>query len=414
MLFSCHCAIFVARKCGNLNCVIDNGLTRLNTVGFPGLAEPADIWKTNLYKNNMNKRTIFTFLFLLVALFAVAQEYTISCAVKPEFNGKTAYIVNKNAGDTIAACEIVDNAFMYKGEICSQAVIDVVVNRPKGMVASVLIEGGSDVVVDMTVRPVKINDNGGLNDKLNAMYAAVKERSVALSGLAKKLHEEGKSEEEILAATTAETEALYDVYRNTITENRDNILGAFVLNLVARQFYSSVEALDAVMADVKYSGEFRALKKIRTALYYGGLTKAGNKFIDFAGFAIDDAAVRLSDYVGKGKYVLVDFWASWCGPCKNEMPHIIEVNRQYTGERFMVIGVNIGDENGKFKAAVAELGIDYPQIFIPRNSKDEDNAALLYNVETIPHLILFAPDGTIKERGIPGSALHEKLDEYLK
>lgn len=414
MLFSCHCAIFVARKYGNLNCVIDNGLTRLNTVGLPGLAEPADIWKTNLYKNNMNKRTIFTFLFLLVALFAVAQEYAISCAVKPEFNGKTAYIVNKNAGDTIAACEIVDNAFMYKGEISSQAVIDVVVNRPKGMVASVLIEGGSDVVVDMTVRPVSIKDNGGLNDKLNAMYAAVKERSVALSGLAKKLHEEGKSEEEILAATTAETEALYNVYRNTMNENRDNILGAFVLNLVARQFYSSVEALDAVMADVKYSGEFRALKKIRTALYYGGITKPGDKFIDFAGFAVDDTAVRLSDYVGKGKYVLVDFWASWCGPCKNEMPHIIEVNKKYTGERFMVVGVNIGDENGKFKAAVAELGIDYPQIFIPRDSKDEDNAVLLYNVETIPHLILFAPDGTIMERGIPGSALHEKLDEYIK
>ena len=359
-------------------------------------------------------KAIFTFVFLTIVMSATAQEYTISCTVKPEFNGAAAYILNKNTGDTIASCDIADSVFKYKGEICSQAVIDVVVNRPKGMVASVLIEGGSDVVVDMTVRPVSINDNGGLNDMLNAMYAAVKERSVALNGLAKKLHEEGKSEEEILAATTAETEALYDVYRNTITENSDNILGAFVLNLVARQFYSSVEALDAVMADVKYSGEFRALKKIRTALYYGALTKPGCKFIDFAGFAIDDAAVRLSDYVGKGKYVLVDFWASWCGPCKNEMPHIIEVNKQYTGEKFMVVGVNIGDENGKFKAAVAELGIDYPQIFIPRNSKDEDNAVLLYNVETIPHLILFAPDGTIMERGIMGGALHEKLNEYLK
>ena len=359
-------------------------------------------------------KTIFTFILSAIAMCATAQEYTISCTVKPEFNGKTAYIVNKNAGDTIASCEIVDNAFVYKGEIYSQAVVDVVVNRAKGMVASVLLKGGSDVAVDMTVRPVVVSDNGGLNDKLNAMYATVKERSVALSGLAKKLHEEGKSEEEILAATTAEPEALYDVYRNTITDNRDNILGAFVLNLVARQFYSSAEALDAVMADVKYSGEFRALEKIRTALYYGGLTKAGNKFVDFAGFALDDSAVKLSDYVGKGKYVLVDFWASWCGPCKKEMPHIIEVNKQYAGDKFMVIGVNIGDDNAKFKAAVAELGIDYPQIFIPRNSKDENNAALLYNVEMIPHLILFAPDGTIQERGFMGSEVEEKLKEYLK
>lgn len=362
----------------------------------------------------MNRRIFITFVSMLVSLFSVAQDYRIFGTVNVDYNDKPVCLINKNSGDTIARSTVVDGNFSFSGSLDDQAVIDVVVNRPKGMAASVLIEGGSDVVVDMTVRPVSIKDNGGLNDKLNAMYAAVKERSVALSGLAKKLHEEGKGEEEILAATTAETEALYDVYRNTMNENRDNILGAFVLNLVARQFYSSVEALDAVMADVKYSGEFRALKKIRTALYYGGITKPGDKFIDFAGFTVDDTAVRLSDYVGKGKYVLVDFWASWCGPCKNEMPHIIEVNKKYTGERFMVVGVNIGDENGKFKAAVAELGIDYPQIFIPRDSKDEDNAVLLYNVETIPHLILFAPDGTIKERGIPGSALHEKLDEYIK
>lgn len=362
----------------------------------------------------MNKKTILTFAFFFVSLFAVAQGYTVSCVVKPEFNGKTAYIVNKNAGDTIAACEIIDNAFRYEGEICCQAVLDVVVSRPKGMVATLLVENGSDIVVDMVERPARINDNGGLNDRLVAMYAAVQERSAALSALASRLNEEGKSEEEILAATTAETEALYDVYRNAITDNRDNILGAYVLNLVARQFYSSAEALDSVMDEVKFSGEFRALEKIRTALYYGGLTRPGNDFVDFGGFAIDDAAVRLSDYVGKGKYVLVDFWASWCGPCKKEMPHIIEVDKQYSGDRFMVIGVNIGDDNAKFKAAVAELGIGYPQIFIPRNSKDEDNAALLYNVEMIPHLILFAPDGKILERGIMGSELDEKLKEYLK
>ena len=359
-------------------------------------------------------KTIFTLILSVAAMFATAQEYKIACLVKPEFNGKTAYIINKNAGDTIAACEIADNGFVYNGNICCQALIDVVVNRAKGMVATVLVEKGSDVMVDMTGRPAKISDNGGMNDRLAGMYATVKERSAALSNLAKKLHEEGKSEEEILAATTAETEALYDVYRNTITENSDNMLGAYVLNLVARQFYSSAEELDAVMSKVKFSGEFRALEKVRMALYYGEKTKVGNMFLDFGGFSLDGKPVRLSDYVGKGKYVLVDFWASWCGPCKKEMPKVIEADGKYTGDKFMVIGINVGDKEDSFRAAVPELGITYPQIFVPRNSKDADNAALLYNVETIPHMILFAPDGTIVKRGMHGAELEELISRSLK
>lgn len=362
----------------------------------------------------MKMRTIFTFILAVAAMFATAQEYKIACIVKPEFNGKTAYIINKNAGDTIAACEIVDNGFVYHGDICCQAVLDIVVDRAKGQVATVLVEKGSNIVVTMVERPAVINDNGGMNDRLATMYATVKERSAKLSGIAKKLHEEGKSEEEILAATTAETEALYDVYRNTIAENSDNILGAYLLNLVARQFYSSAEELDAIMSKVKFSGEFRALEKIRTALYYGEKTKAGNMFIDFGGFSLDGKSVRFSDYAGKGKYLLVDFWASWCGPCKKEMPKVIEAYNKYSGDKFIVIGVNIGDKEDSFRAAVPELGITYPQIFVPRNSKDEDNAVLLYNVETIPHLMLIAPDGTILERGIHGAELEERIMNFIK
>lgn len=360
------------------------------------------------------RKTIFTFIFMAVAMIATAQEFTISCKVAPDYNGKTAYIVNKNANDTIAECVIADNAFKYSGEICCQAVIDVVVNRPKGLYATVLVGKGTNAVVDMTTRPAMVSDNGGMNDALAAMYAEVKERSTALGALAKRLHEEGKSEEEILVATTAETEALYDVYRNTINDNRDNMLGAFVLNMVARQFYTSADELDAIMAKVKFSGEFRALDKIRTALYYGEKTKAGNMFIDFGGFSLDGKPVRFSDYAGNGKYLLVDFWASWCGPCKKEMPKVIEAYNKYAGDKFVVIGVNIGDKEESFRAAVPELGIPYPQIFIPRNSKDEDNAALLYNVETIPHLMLIAPDGTILERGMHGAELEELISRSLK
>lgn len=359
-------------------------------------------------------RTLITILFTAVVSCAVAQDYTISCNVSADYNGKSAYLVNKNGGDTISSCIIADGAFSFGGKLDDGALLDVVVNRIKGVAASVLAEKGMKIAVDMTTRPAKVSDDGGLNDRFAAIILSVKEASGRLGARAKQLYDEGKSEEEVLEIMKDDTDSLYDIYRNAIKENRNNILGAYLLSLAARQIYASSAELDAVMSDVKYSAKFKSLKKIRTALYYGEKTRPGNMFVDFSGFSLDGTASKLSDYVGKGKYVLVDFWASWCGPCKKAMPKVIELNNRYSGDKFMTIGVNIGDVEEKFKATAAELGIPYPQIFVPKNSSDENNAAMLYNVETIPHLILFAPDGTILERGFGENELESKLEKCIK
>lgn len=362
----------------------------------------------------MNRRTVITFVFMLVSLFSMAQDYKISGTVSTDYNDKPVYLINKNGGDTIAHSTVVDGKFGFAGSLADQAVLDVVVNRIKGLAATVLVGEDTDASVNMTVRPVAIGDNGGLNEKLAEMYAGVIMASRESNALGAKLREEGKSEEEIAAATNAARSGLHDVYRNTISDNRDNILGAFVLNMVARDLYASYEALDAKMAEVKYSAAFASLDKFRTGLYYAGMTGPGKMFVDFAGLSLDGTASKLSDYVGKGKFVLVDFWASWCNPCRKEMPNIIEANAKYASDKFMVVGVNIGDVYDKFKAAVEELGIGYAQISVPKDCKEADNATVLYNVETIPYLILFAPDGTILERGFHGNELSEKIELYVK
>jgi thiol-disulfide isomerase/thioredoxin len=117
----------------------------------------------------------------------------------------------------------------------------------------------------------------------------------------------------------------------------------------------------------------------------------------------------LSDYVGKGKYVLVDFWASWCGPCRGEIPTIIELYNKYAGEKFEVLGVATWDEPEDTKKAIEELGIKYPQIM---NAQQAGSDA--YNIEGIPEIILFAPDGTIVKRGLRGEAMVKAVEEALK
>ena len=181
---------------------------------------------------------------MLVSLFSVAQDYKITGTVSADYNDKPVYLINKNGGDTIARSTVVDGKFCFAGSLADQAVLDVVVNRIKGLAATVLVGEGADASVNMTVRPVAISDNGGLNDKLVEMYANVVKVSREVNALGAQLREEGKSEEEVAAATNAARAGLHDVYRNTISDNRDNILGAFVLNMVARDLYASYEALE--------------------------------------------------------------------------------------------------------------------------------------------------------------------------
>lgn len=136
-------------------------------------------------------------------------------------------------------------------------------------------------------------------------------------------------------------------------------------------------------------------------------TSEGAMFVDFSA-EYDGKTQKLSDYVGKGKYVLVDFWASWCGPCRREIPNLIDVYNKYKGSKFEVIGVATWDEPDDTKAAIAELNIPYPQIM---NAQEAGSAA--YGIRGIPEIILFAPDGKIVKRGLRGSDIETEVKKCL-
>ncbi|MDE5981074.1 MAG: TlpA family protein disulfide reductase [Bacteroidaceae bacterium] len=133
----------------------------------------------------------------------------------------------------------------------------------------------------------------------------------------------------------------------------------------------------------------------------------GQMFVDFEA-TYEGKTTKLSDYVGKGRYVLADFWASWCGPCRMEVPNLIAVHDKYAGDKFTVLGVATWDEPADTKAAVDELGINYPQML---NAQQAGSDA--YDIEGIPEIILFAPDGTILARGLRGEAIEKAVSEAL-
>ena len=113
----------------------------------------------------------------------------------------------------------------------------------------------------------------------------------------------------------------------------------------------------------------------------------------------------------RGKYVLVDFWASWCGPCRRENPNIVKAYKKYSKENFTILGVSLDEDREKWLEAIAADGLEWKQI---SDLQQWNSAAVpLYGFEGIPYNVLVDPEGKIIAKELRGEALDQKLDELF-
>ena len=134
---------------------------------------------------------------------------------------------------------------------------------------------------------------------------------------------------------------------------------------------------------------------------------AGDAFADFTGVDINSKQVKLSDYAGKGKYVLMEFWASWCGPCRKTIPLLKEIYDEYSVKGLVMVSVDASERDIRdgFAAAGRE-GIVWHTIFSKESTPCE-----LYDVQYIPRAILIGPDGKIVSTEVNIYGLPAVLDD---
>lgn len=134
-------------------------------------------------------------------------------------------------------------------------------------------------------------------------------------------------------------------------------------------------------------------------------------FKDASLVSIKDDKVKLSDYVGKSEYVLVDFWASWCGPCMREMPNVKAAYEKYKSRGLQVLGINLDKDQNAWKNAVGRLELKWPQL----SDMNEQGSVVanLYAVKYIPYIVIFDKSGKMVAKNLHGEALAKKLEELM-
>lgn len=131
---------------------------------------------------------------------------------------------------------------------------------------------------------------------------------------------------------------------------------------------------------------------------------------DFSSTTIDGNTLKLSDY--RGKYVFIDFWASWCGPCRGENPNVVEAYKKYSGKNIVFIGVSLDTDKDKWAAAIQKDNLTWKHV---SDLKGWSSAiAQLYNVQSIPANFLIDPHGNIVAQNLRGPALEQGLEKFLK
>ena len=343
----------------------------------------------------MNKKTIITALLALVAMAGWAQtnKYTIhgnfakvaEAMSKQGLSFDSVTLVNPATPEVVARQSIQNGVFTIQGTV------------DKPYYAMLNIGISSEV-------------NGEIKRKNSRMPIIIEPGDIQFDGNNRVPIIKGTPLNDVLSDVTSKRNApdFIETVKGLVIQHKDDAVAIPLLLMLDDSMVEPdilLTLIGQLSEDAQHHPHVAKVKGKAEILLFR--PKEGDMFKDFA-VAYDGKTTRLSDYVGRGKYVLVDFWASWCGPCHQEIPNLIALYEKYKDKEFLVLGVTAQDNPEASLKAIDEMQIPYPQIL-----NAQKIATDIYGIDALPETILFAPDGTIFARGLRGEELEKKLAEIF-
>ena len=308
---------------------------------------------------------------------AHAADYTLTIPVSEDEDGLTAYLVDYDSGAKIDSTVIADNTVTFKGSVERPVLAQLVID---GSRAGMLVLEQGNIVGNLQQRSFS---GTGLNDalidfgkKMGELQAAFRSLKNDSAGMAK----------------AVQLQADYDrLMRSTIDANKNNPIGYYLF--LQEAYEMDLAQLDKALAENPVMAESQRMKRLRENLLKKSETSVGKMYKDFTIIQPDGSRKSLSDYVGKGNYTLVDFWASWCGPCIRETKVIKQLYEKYNGKGIDFLGVAVWDKPDDTLAAIKAHDLPWQQIINAQTIPTD-----IYGISGIPCIILLDPQGRIVSR----------------
>jgi thiol-disulfide isomerase/thioredoxin len=368
------------------------------------------------------KKGLFIVLSICVSFFSCKEKnaYTITGSFSADcWNGKYVYLLNFDGRkpNAIDSTIVENRQFAFSGIASDTPRVCSIAFDKAGAYAYLILEKGDiKMTLDTAAAPVfSVANTSGtlLNDSLQKLVTELNSLYAELYGKMNEPEKELTKEQylqELDAQKTLDAQCQNTLY-GYIKSNMATPVGEYFF--LSNASYLKDDMISELIAlSLPQFKESERVQRIGDRAKARIATKEGTTFSDINGLTPDGKAVALSNYAGKGKIVLVDFWASWCGPCIRSLPALKAVYEKHKRNGFEIVGVSLDDEGDAWKNAIKTYGITWIQF---SNLKGwNDPSAATYGITSIPRTILIGADGTVLAQNIEPRELDYKLDELLK
>lgn len=377
------------------------------------------------------KKIILTTIAAVFTLAAVAQTgYTIKGQIGKLGKPAKAYLlINMEGKEHLDSATLVNGAFSFKGSVPSamsatlrlkhDAVIDTPGKRVKidGMAIILGNENititGKDSLSTAVIKGSTLTDESKKVDGfLGPIYAKFQDLNKEFAQQPEVKKQDKAYIQDLEARAKVIEKEIFDAKINYVKQNPDKHMALMALNSTLGPGFDAVEmekVFETLSPDLKksYFG-----KQVAERIVTFKKTQEGVEAADFSQPDLDGKMVKLSDY--RGKYVLIDFWASWCAPCRRENPNLVKVYDQYKSKGFEILGVSLDKaaDKAKWVKAIADDKLTWKQVGDLKGWENE--AALQYEVKAIPMNFLIDPSGKIIAKELRGAALEAKIKQIFE